>query len=199
MVNECLPYDAVCSKMHFVSFCCAHMFLSEILTGCTRFGGNSIFCVNTRCVSAHVFDSDYNYGHIDVCLFEKNICACMTCRQIYILQAILQQILILTCLYGKYACTCMCVCVQHIHICLYGFVWQICIRVFAIANTSVGNATFCADCRAGFAAHGIVIPNCIVKALRQFCSMYMNVYINVYIYECKLIHRFNYIETNTHK
>ena len=69
MVNECLPYDAVCSKMHFVSFCCAHMFQSEILTGCTRFGSNSIFCVNTWCVSAHVFDS--KYGHIDVCLFER--------------------------------------------------------------------------------------------------------------------------------
>ena len=38
------------------------------------------------------------------------------------------------------------------------------------ANTSAGNATFCAYSRARFAAHGIVIPNCIVKALRQFCN-----------------------------
>ena len=51
------------------------------------------------------------------------------------------------------------------------------------ANTSAGNATFCADSRAGFAAHGIVIPNCIVKALRQFCSMYMNVYMLQLMYK----------------
>ena len=113
----------------------------------------------------------------------------MTCRQIYIVQQILIARVCMantyyTCVYGKYLYMCM----YSKYVCIHGFVWQIYIRVFAIANTSVGNATFCADCRAGFAAHGIVIPNCIVKALRQFCSMYMNVYINVYIYECKLIH-----------
>ena len=114
MVNECLPYDAVCSKMHFVSFCCAHMFQSEILTGCTRFGSNSIFCVNTRCVSAHVFDSDYNYGHIDVCLYDKT-CACMTCRQIYIVQKIL---ITRVCMANTY--TCVCIANMSVYMGLYG-------------------------------------------------------------------------------
>ena len=88
-----------------------------------------------------------------------------------------------------------CVCMAHTYTCVQIANRHTCV---CIANTSAGNATFCADSRAGFVAHGIVIPNCIVKALRQFCntnSYFTNVewialslFFNCNLKQCHCIH-----------